>query len=104
VIDLDAPIIPGVGAGGIVLGSRIQRVLRETSDYFTSEPVTSNLGDRPAPDWLALYMPPSLFSIIYRSPTIDLWVKDGSVHQIGVHDDYRGKLLGWWVSARRWPS
>ena len=90
-VDLDAPIIPGASAGGIALGSRIQDVLADTGDYFTVKRFPPL--DRPIPDWYArLDSPPS--STVYTSAAIDLWVKDGKVHQIGVHDGYRGKLRG----------
>jgi hypothetical protein len=92
VIDLDAPIVPGESAGGIAIGSRIEQVLNATGDCLHLDSQVADRG-RPVPDWLARYMPPSLFSTVYRSAAIDLWVKDGVVHQVGVHDGYRGKLL-----------
>jgi hypothetical protein len=80
--DLDAPIIPGQSAGGIVVGSRIEAVLRDAGELFTPEPVASP------------FIPESERCTRYRSPAIDLWVKDGIVTQVGVHDGYRGKLSG----------
>lgn len=79
-IDCNAPIIPGKSAGGIAVGSRIEDVLRDAGDLFTATPVVNPFF--PESEWLTRY----------RSSAVDLWVKDGRVEQVGVHDHYRGKL------------
>jgi hypothetical protein len=79
-IDLRAPIIPGVSAAGFHIGQFIERS-GPVGTSFVREPVynpfvrSSDTGR-------------------YRSESVDLWVADSLVKQIGVHGVYRGKLLG----------
>ena len=79
-IDLDAPIIPGVSAAGFHIGQFFERNLLIGS-AFVSEPIHSAF-DR------------SSNTVCYRSESVDLWVTNSVIQQIGVHSAYRGKLLG----------
>jgi hypothetical protein len=79
-IDLSAPIIPGVGAAGIHPGQFIERtVLVGTS--FVREAVSSPFVG-------------SSDTVRYRSESGDLWVADSLIQQIGAHGVYRAKALG----------
>src|SRR3954470_6011962 len=89
-IDLDAPIVPGQSAGGIVLGSHLDKLVRETGDYFTLNQWPR--PSRPLPEWYMRVFPPPPITTVYTSAAIDLWVRDGAIDQIGVHDGYRGKV------------
>ena len=80
-IDPDAPIIPGESAAGIMLGSRIDSILQETAVAFVTEVIEN------------VYVLRSPTLMRYRSDMVDLWVEDGVVNQVMVHDHYRGKAL-----------
>ena len=79
-MNIEAPIVPGESAAGIRVGSPIEEILKEQETHFTSEEIVNP------------FVP---FPIVtrYRSAMVDLWVKDGIVDQIMVHDGYRGKLM-----------
>ena len=70
VIDLEAPIVPGLGAAGITLGQVPENLPHPIS--------TTHLKD----------------SDLLEYPSVTIWVKDGVVCQIGVRAGYRGKLDG----------
>lgn len=80
-MNIEAPIVPGASATGIQLGSPIEEILQEQEPHLSSEEVVNPLV---------------LLPIItrYRSAMVDLWVREGIVDQIMVHDGYCGKLLG----------
>ena len=80
-MNIDAPIVPGEGAAGIQLGFPIEEILNAHKNSFSS-------GEVVRPSF------PTLLITRYRSSMVDLWVKDGIVYQIMVHDGYRGKLMG----------
>lgn len=77
-IDLDAPIIPGKGAAGLVLNAQIEPILEENPGVFKSEKIVNS------------FVPVNLTR--YRSPAVDLWEEDGCIVQIMVHSEYQGKL------------
>ena len=80
-MDIQAPIVPGESAAGIRLGSPIEEILQEQKTSFLSEEVVHPLFPLP-------------ITTRYRSEMVDVWVKEGKVEQIMVHDGYRGKLMG----------
>jgi len=73
-IDLKAPILPGRGAAGVLIGAEISRVLPESSAFRIDH----------RQDGIE----------VYRSDSVDLWTKNLIIFQIGVHGQYEGKLLG----------
>ena len=79
-IDLEAPIIPGVSAAGFHIGQFIDRT-GSAGAPFIREPI-HNAFDR------------SSDRVRYRSDSVDLWVSSSVIQQIGVHGVYRGKLFG----------
>jgi hypothetical protein len=79
-LDLNAPIIPGVSAAGFYIGQFVERN-GPIGTPFVREPV-HNAFDRPSN------------SVRYCSESVDLWVANSVIRQIGVHGVYRGKLLG----------
>lgn len=79
--NLDAQIVPGRSAAGIEIGQPIAAVLAAESDLLVAEPVINQvLGDTGITR--------------YRSPAVDLFVENGIVTEIMVHDGYRGQLMG----------
>ncbi|HLQ28238.1 MAG TPA: hypothetical protein VK140_03260 [Ktedonobacteraceae bacterium] len=80
-MNIEASIVPGESAAGIQLGSRIEEILKEQETHFLSEEIVHPL--LPSPTTLRRY----------RSAMVDLWVREGIVDQIMVHDGYRGKLM-----------
>ena len=81
-LDLDAPILPGLGAAGIRLGDRLEDVLRACAGHFTEARVGSACLCDP---WSAS---------VFRSASVDLSHRDGHISQITVHDSYRVRLRG----------
>ena len=79
-LNLNAPIVPGVSAAGFHIGQFIERS-GPIGTPFVREPVHNAL-DRPSN------------SVRYCSESVDLWVDNSVIQQIGVHGVYRGKLLG----------
>jgi hypothetical protein len=77
-IDLDAPILPGRGAAGLMLGDQIESVLAECPDVFDAEEIVNP------------YTPVN--TTRYRSPSVSLLEENGQVVQIMIHGNYRGKL------------
>jgi hypothetical protein len=73
-IDLKAPIAPGVGAAGIRIGMDIRDVLSNMSLPLSAE-----------------HLPDG--SMVYRSQSVDVWVEDRKIVQIMVHGQYEGRLL-----------
>jgi hypothetical protein len=81
-LDLNAPIVPGVSVAGFHIGQFIE------------------------PNWSmgAIFVRESIhnpyirssdgINYRYRSESVDLWVTNSLIQQIGVHGVYRGKLLG----------
>ncbi len=81
-LDLDAPILPGLSAAGIHLGDPLADVLRACPGLFTEARVgTACLCD----PWSAS---------VFRSASVDLSHRAGRASQITVHDAYRGRLRG----------
>jgi hypothetical protein len=80
-VNIDAPIVPGESAAGIQLGSPIEEILNEQKNSFDFGEVV-NLS------------PSFPLNKRYRSAMVDVWVIEGRVEQIMVHDGYRGKLMG----------
>src|SRR5262245_51763224 len=81
-LDLDASIIRGVSAAGFHIGQFIERNW-STAGVFVSEPI-HNPHIRQSDG----------VHYRYHSESVDLWVTNSVVQQIGVHGAYRGKLLG----------
>jgi hypothetical protein len=80
-VDAEAPIVPGQGAAGIMLGEHIQDVMQRARNLFTCEPlIIAGVGD--------------LGVTRCRSAFVDLWVKNDSIWQIMLHGTYSGKVLG----------
>jgi len=79
-MNIEAPIIPGESAAGVQLGSPIEEILKEQKTHFISEEIVNHLV-------------PLAIVTRYRSAMVDLWVREGIVDQIMVHDGYRGKLM-----------
>lgn len=78
-LDLDAAIVPGQGAAGLLLGQEVETVLHANPGVFHPEPIDT-FGHS--------------ICTRYRSPHVDLWEWDGRLRQIMVHGRYRGLLLG----------
>lgn len=78
VLDLDADIIPGAGAAGLRLGTAIGTVLQAHGAVFTAEALYDALR-RPS-------------GHRYHSPSVDLWSHDGTIAQIMVHGNHRGRV------------
>lgn len=68
--DLDAPIIPGVSAGGVSIGDAAREIVERAGGTFTASCVKYPFG------------------------AVTLWVRGGRVTQVGVGDGYRGKIAG----------
>jgi hypothetical protein len=79
-IALDAPIIPGVSAAGFHIGQFIERDWQGIGTAFVPEPSHGAFGHLSD-------------SVRYRSDSVDLWVTNSVIQQIGVHGAYRGKLF-----------
>jgi len=69
-IDLKAPIEPGRGAGGILLGDPVDELPPPTARVQLHEAERSDY------------------------PSVSVWVRQGLVDQVGVRAGYAGKLLG----------
>jgi hypothetical protein len=79
-LNLNAPIVPGVSAAGFHIGQFIERS-GPVGTSFVREPIHSPFVG-------------SSETVRYRSESVDLWVANSFIRQIGVHGVYRGKLLG----------
>lgn len=80
-LDLDAPIIPGEGAAGIRVGSRIAELPADVLARFSVE--------RRVNPCL-----PNAVLTLYRSDAVTLTVENRVIDQIEMHGDYRGRLRG----------
>jgi hypothetical protein len=80
-IDLSAPIIPGVSAAGFHIGQFIERNWHGAGIKCVRESPSGAVGR-------------SSDTVRYRSDSVDLWVANNVIQQIGVHGAYRGKLFG----------
>ncbi|HEX3271593.1 MAG TPA: hypothetical protein VHR15_13170 [Ktedonobacterales bacterium] len=80
-LDLSAPIIPGVSAAGFYIGQFVEPN-GPMAVMFVSEPI-HNPYVRSSDG----------VHYRYRSNLVDLWVTNSVIRQIGVHGMYRGKLL-----------
>jgi hypothetical protein len=78
-LDLDAPIIPGVSAAGFHIDQFIERSV-PIGTPLIREQVHSPIVRSPG-------------TVRYRSESVDLWVANSVIQQIGVHAAYHGKLL-----------
>ena len=79
-IDRNAPIMPGVGAAGLKVGTDVARTVYEASVYGDPEEIVNPYVPGPS-------------SVRYRSALVDLWAKEGRITQIGVHGGYQGRIL-----------
>ena len=80
-LDLNAPIVPGASAAGFHIG-QFMEPNGPMAAMFVSEPI------------LNPYVPSSDgVHYRYRSDSVDLWVMNNVITQIGVHGAYHGKLL-----------
>ena len=70
-IDLDAPIIPGKSAAGIVVGSAVSELLSTVGTHSTTK---LSGGDR------------------HDLGLVKVWTKDGVIIQVGVYSGYRGMM------------
>jgi hypothetical protein len=73
VFDLKAPIFPGSAAAGLYLGQPIRTVLRHVRPLQTEKLSGCKR---------------------LRFGTVDLWVQDNRIGQIGLFKGYRGKIGG----------
>jgi hypothetical protein len=73
VFDLKAPIFPGSAAAGLYLGQPVRTVLRHVRPLRTEKLSGCKR---------------------LRFGTVDLWVQDGRIGQIGLLAGYRGKIGG----------
>src|SRR4051794_19986328 len=80
-IDAKAPIVPGVGAAGLMLGANMERTATECGGFAGPEEIVNK--------WV-----PGPSHVRYRSHVVDLWGFEGRITQIGVHGSYEGQLLG----------
>jgi hypothetical protein len=80
-LDLDAPIVPGISAAGILLGALLTAVLATNAGVFQADRAVDQ-DFQPGGIW-------------YRSPDVDFWAAadSGEVLQIMVHGGYRGWVL-----------
>ncbi|MBI3917228.1 MAG: hypothetical protein HY322_09495 [Betaproteobacteria bacterium] len=78
VLDIDAPIIPAVGAAGLRLGAP-----------FAPAP---GAWRQVSPEEAGFPLPAGM--IHYTCPAVDLWTEEGLITQISVHGGYRGWLAG----------
>lgn len=67
-INLEAPIVPGVSAAGVNIGQALEELPRPKK--------TTHLTNVD----------------LLEFPSVTIWVKDGTVYQIGVRDGYNGRL------------
>ncbi len=81
-IDITAPIIPGQSAAGIRVGTAIDEVVQRLELDFTVEQIINPYVTLDPPAYR------------YRSAMVDLWVREGMIDQVMLHDGYRGKLMG----------
>jgi hypothetical protein len=72
-LDLNAPIIPGLSAAGIRVGSEHS----ELAEAGQSKPERIHGND-----------------VKYRLGAVTLWVNDGLIEQVSVRSPYRGKVNG----------
>ena len=80
-LDLTAPIVPGISAAGFHIGQFIEPN-GTMAAMFVGEPIHNP------------YVPSSDgVHYRYRSESVDLWVTNNLITQIGVHGAYHGKLL-----------
>src|SRR5262252_5964147 len=77
----DAPILPGVGAGGFCVGARLFELPREVLARFS-------IVERCVNPCL-----PNAVTTLYRSESVTLFVENRVLHQVAVHGGYRGKLF-----------
>lgn len=80
-MNIDAPIVPGVSAAGIQLGSPIEELLNAHTNSF-------GYGER------SKYSFHLRATTRYRSAMVDVWAIEGKVEQMMVHNGYRGQLMG----------
>jgi hypothetical protein len=80
-IDPTAPIVPGVGAAGFLLGADVLRTVAECGVFAEPEEIVS--------PWV-----PGPNHVRYHSAIVDLWAYEGRITQIGIHGSYEGQLLG----------
>jgi hypothetical protein len=78
-IDLSAPILPGIGAGGIALGANADDIVRDTPDTFR----LSFLGSPNIP---------GKFVVRYRSAPLELWATDAIITRIILREGYTGRI------------
>jgi hypothetical protein len=69
--DLNAAVLPGLSAAGIVVGSSINGLLSQAHPSKTEHLSAC---------------------VIYSFPSVKVWAVDGSVDQVGVYSGYRGLL------------
>ena len=79
-IDLSAPIIPGVSAAGFHIGQFIERK-GPIGTPFAREPIHNPFAR-------------SSEEVRYHCESVDLWVANSVIQQIGVHGAYCGDLFG----------
>ena len=72
--DLDAPIVPNESAAGIQIGADAREIVERASLTFTFDPPDKSRS--------------------YSVGVVLLWVRAGTIHQIGVIGGYRGRIDG----------
>lgn len=80
-IDLNAPILPGVGAADIRLGANAAEVVAQYEGFSQPEKITNkwvHIEDR----------------AVYRSPSVSVWTDHGLITQICLLTGYFGKMHG----------
>src|SRR5262249_59304331 len=79
--DLDAPILPGVGAAGFRVGMRMGELSAEVQTRFSVE--------RRVDPCL-----PNAVVTLYHAESVTLYVENRMIRQVAVHSGYRGRLRG----------
>lgn len=76
-IDLNAPIVPGKSAAGVVLGTNISKVIDDHRFSFSASNLDSKTGE-----------------MKYTSNNIVLWTQSEKICQIMVRENYQGLVNG----------
>jgi hypothetical protein len=81
-LDLNAPIVPGVSAAGFHIGQFIEPNSSMGSVFVLESIHNPYVHSSDGAHYR------------YRSDSVDLWTTSNAIQQIGVHGAYHGKLLG----------
>lgn len=81
-LDLTAPILPGVGAAGLTLGTSVETIPSALREQFHAQRIINT----------CIQMPTA--STHYTAPCVEFWTTDSVIDQIRVGIGYRGSLRG----------